>query len=239
MTRFYPALAFHTGLWPSCREEGDDDESIAQSSPYIRTPVVGTLWNKAEPRWLAAAPLQDITAWEIRLDPRSHCGDFFKNTSDIDAFTGSTLTLCPSFSAMAPRPSLPPSAKKRKLTDTKTEDDVALSIHALELQLTTAVANKTSLNPLADLLDLARNATDAAVLSKAIYALYRVFVLIVSANLLYGPIADEKGKAVRTWLHERLQTYTQLLVGLLKDDETTLRVRMFTPTLRCEMTHSM
>lgn len=132
---------------------------------------------------------------------------------------------------MAPRPSLPPSAKKRKLSDTKDEYGAASSVHALELQLTAAVANKTSLNPLADLLDLACNATEPAVLSKATYALYRVFVVITSSNLLYGPVADEKGKVVRSWLHERLQVYTQLLVGLLKDDEPTLQVRI--SALKC------
>ena len=127
---------------------------------------------------------------------------------------------------MAPRPSLPPSVKKRKLNNESTADsDVVLKIQNLEAQLTAAVTNKSSLNPLADLLEVAHNTIQAALLSKAVYALYRVFVVIISAGLLHGPTADETAKAVRTWLNERLQSYTQLLTGLMKDEEPTLRVR--------------
>ncbi|KAH8093777.1 CBF-domain-containing protein [Cristinia sonorae] len=114
--------------------------------------------------------------------------------------------------------------KKRKLSDEKnTNKDVAFSIQSLEVQLTAAVANKTTLNPLADLLDIARNIAEASLLSKALYALYRVFVVIISAGMLHGALSDDTAKAVRTWLNERLQGYTQLLVGLLKDDEPTLK----------------
>ena len=78
---------------------------------------------------------------------------------------------------MAPRPSLP--TKKRKLnSDASSSTDVASNIKTIEDQLIAAVANKASLNPLADLLDIARSAVDAQLLSKAIYALYRVFLII-------------------------------------------------------------
>ncbi|TCD67592.1 hypothetical protein EIP91_012222 [Steccherinum ochraceum] len=130
---------------------------------------------------------------------------------------------------MAPRPSLPPSHKKRKLNSEKNADDVLVSsIQTLEAQLTAAVSNKTTLNPLADLLDIAQNATEPSVLSKAIYALYRVFVVIIAAGMLSGPAGDDTAKAVRSWINERLQSYAQLLVGLLKDEEKALKTSALT-----------
>ncbi|KAI0713329.1 ribosome biogenesis protein Noc4 [Earliella scabrosa] len=115
-------------------------------------------------------------------------------------------------------PSLP--SKKRKTRET---DDSALAIQNLEKQLTTAVSNGSSLNPLADLLDIALESDAAAQLSKAIYALYRVFVVIISNGLLSGPDRTEEAKAVRAWLLERLHAFVDLLASLLKDEETALK----------------
>ncbi|OSD02728.1 CBF-domain-containing protein [Trametes coccinea BRFM310] len=122
---------------------------------------------------------------------------------------------------MPPKPaSLPSSSKKRKTRD----DDTVRTIQDLEKQLTAAVNSGSSLNPLADLLDIALEAETAAQASKAIYALYRVFVVIITRNLLSGPDASEEAKAVRTWLLDRLHAYVDLLAGLLKDEEPTLKI---------------
>ncbi|CDO68995.1 hypothetical protein BN946_scf184834.g2 [Trametes cinnabarina] len=116
--------------------------------------------------------------------------------------------------------SLPSSSKKRKTR----EDDTVRAIQDLEKLLTAAVNSGSSLNPLADLLDIALEAETAAQVSKAIYALYRVFVLIITRSLLSGRDASEEAKAVRTWLLERLHAYVDLLTGLMKDDEPSLRI---------------
>ncbi len=118
-------------------------------------------------------------------------------------------------------PSLP--SKKRKTRET---DDVARNtVQDLEKQLTTAVSSGSSLNPLADLLDIALESDLSLQLSKAMYALYRVFVVIISNGLLSGPDRTEEAKAVRAWLLERLRTFVDLLTSLLKDEEASLKVR--------------
>ncbi|KAH9901675.1 ribosome biogenesis protein Noc4 [Cubamyces lactineus] len=116
--------------------------------------------------------------------------------------------------------SLPSSSKKRKTR----EDDTVRTIQDFEKQLTAAVSSGSSLNPLADLLDIALEAESAAQVSKAIYALYRVFVVIITRGLLSGPDASEEAKAVRTWLLDRLHAFVDLLSGLLKDEEPSLKI---------------
>ncbi|RPD65784.1 CBF-domain-containing protein [Lentinus tigrinus ALCF2SS1-7] len=115
-------------------------------------------------------------------------------------------------------PSLP--SKKRK---TREADDTLRTIQDLEKQLTVAVSNGSSLNPLADLLDIALGTESPAHLSKAIYALYRVFVVIITNGLLSGPDRTEEAKAVRAWLLERLHSFVDLLASLLKDEEPSLK----------------
>ncbi|KAH7926662.1 CBF-domain-containing protein [Leucogyrophana mollusca] len=115
-----------------------------------------------------------------------------------------------------PVSSLPPPAKKRKTKDG------SLSVQKIEQQLISAVASNSSLNPLADLLELAHAASDARDMSKTIYGLYRVFVVIITNGKL-GHGGDEAAKAVRKWIWERLDSYVELLVGLLQDEESTLR----------------
>lgn len=117
-----------------------------------------------------------------------------------------------------PVSSLPPPAKRRKTKSNET------AIKDLELQITAAVANNASLNHLSDLLNIARNVSDAKDTSKAIYSLYRVFVVIVSSNKL-APGGGDAAKVVRKWVWERLDAYVNLLLGLLQDEEATLRVR--------------
>lgn len=139
---------------------------------------------------------------------------------------------------MAPRSSLPTSSKKRKHADDgQTAPDTASSIKYLEDQLIAAVSSKSSLNPLADLLDIARNTSDPGVLSKAIYALYRVFVVIIINGLLLNVAGNDETKAVRAWLQEKLHGYVELLLGLLKDEESILKVcqSFFTPAQGCSL----
>ncbi|KAF7305082.1 Ribosome biogenesis protein Noc4 [Mycena kentingensis (nom. inval.)] len=116
---------------------------------------------------------------------------------------------------MAP-PSLPPPAKRRKL---QKDSDLVQSIQKLEAKLT---ADTTSLNPLADLLELALGVEDAQDTSKAIYALYRAFVVVITSGKLNAG-GDEAAKIVRTWIWERLNGYVDFLCGLLKDEEKALR----------------
>jgi len=114
-----------------------------------------------------------------------------------------------------PVSSLPPTKKRKTAQSTP--------IKSLEAQLTTAVAEHGSLNPLADLLALAHGASDAREMSKAIYSMYRVFVLIISRGILVHG-GDDAAKLVRKWIWEQLDSFVELLVGLLQDDEPSLRV---------------
>ena len=125
---------------------------------------------------------------------------------------------------MAPRSSLPPSSKKRKHADSSDEEKVTAKVATIEAQLIKAATAKSSLNPLADLLDLALNATEAQILSKTIWALYRVFVVVITNDLLLNVAGSEESKAVRLWLQEKLNSYVKLLVGLMKDEEEVLKV---------------
>ncbi|KAF8143833.1 CBF/Mak21 family-domain-containing protein [Mycena galopus ATCC 62051] len=118
-----------------------------------------------------------------------------------------------------PAPSLPPPSKKRKI---QKDSEFSKSIQRLEEQLTAAAANHTSLNPLADLLELAFNAVDAQDTSKAVYSLYRVFVILISGGKL-GTGGDEAAKVVKAWIWDRLNSYVDFLCGLLKDEEKVLR----------------
>jgi len=59
------------------------------------------------------------------------------------------------------------------------------------------------LNPLADLLALAQNLEDPHDTSKAVYALYRVFVVVITnGKLALG--GDETAKVVKAWIWDRL-----------------------------------
>ncbi|KAI8998951.1 ribosome biogenesis protein Noc4 [Trametes punicea] len=116
--------------------------------------------------------------------------------------------------------SLPSSSRKRKSRET---DYTVRTIQELEKHLTAAVSLGSSLNPLADLLDIALEAESAAQVSKAIYALYRVFVTIITHNLLSASDGSEEVKVVRTWLWERLHAFVDLVTGLLKDEEPSLK----------------
>ncbi|KAG5636845.1 hypothetical protein H0H81_006638 [Sphagnurus paluster] len=115
--------------------------------------------------------------------------------------------------------SLPPPSKKRKI---KADSKTSQSIQLLEAQLSEAISNNASLNPLADLLDLTLSTKSAPDTSKGIYALYRIFVLVISGGKM-GLGGDEAAKVVKAWLWDRLNIYVDYLGGLLKDEEKTLR----------------
>ncbi len=122
--------------------------------------------------------------------------------------------------------SLPPS-KKRKVKD---DAGFGTSVKRLEDDITRAISASASLNPLADLLDLAVGARDAQNTSKAVYALYRVFVQLITNNKL-STGGDEAARIVKTWLWERLNSYVEFLGGLMKDEEKMLRVRVILQSL--------
>jgi hypothetical protein len=122
-------------------------------------------------------------------------------------------------------PSLPP-AKKRKVA-AKQNGDVE-RIQRLENTLLEAVSEGASLNPLVDLLDSAKDAGDPHLLFKSIYALYRVFSSIIDARMLV-PTPDADAKVVRIWISERLNIFTDTLVGLMSDSERSLRVSVLGP----------
>lgn len=123
---------------------------------------------------------------------------------------------------MAPRSSLPQASRKRKNLE---ENESFSIIQSLEQQIVAAVSSKATLNPLADLIDLARNTSDAQTLSKAIYALYRAFVVIITSGLLLNVSGSDETRAVRMWIQERLREYVELLSSLLQDEESVLKVR--------------
>ncbi|KAI0343197.1 ribosome biogenesis protein Noc4 [Trametopsis cervina] len=124
---------------------------------------------------------------------------------------------------MAPSSSLPTGAKKRKHGETQGGKKQNPAISLLEAQLIEAVASKSSLNPVADLLDIAYNASESETLHKAIWSLYRVFVVIITNGLLLNVAGSDESRAVRAWLQEKLNSYVQLLTGLLKDEESVLK----------------
>ncbi|KAJ7043875.1 CBF/Mak21 family-domain-containing protein [Mycena alexandri] len=119
-----------------------------------------------------------------------------------------------------PAPSLPPPSKKRKIQN---DSGFTKSIQRLEEQVISAAAANTSLNPLADILELAFTADDAQDTSKAIYALYRVFVILITGGKLTTG-GDEAAKVVKAWIWDRLNSYVDFLCGLLKDEEKLLRI---------------
>ena len=119
--------------------------------------------------------------------------------------------------------SQPPPAKRRR---TQKDASYSQSIKRLEDDLHDSVAKNDSLNSLADLLEMAYTVKDPHDTSKAIYALYRVFVVIISNNKLEIG-GDEAAKVVKAWIWERLQSYVDFLASLLQDEEKFLRVRRY------------
>lgn len=108
-------------------------------------------------------------------------------------------------------------SKKRKTTESTYDSK---SIQTLENQLTASVNAKSSLNGLVDLLDIAESTEDAPLCSKAIFASYRVFILVINS----GVLAVGREDSVRMWIQERLNSYVELLIKLLHNHQLSLRV---------------
>ncbi|KAF8609790.1 CBF-domain-containing protein, partial [Ceratobasidium sp. AG-I] len=119
-----------------------------------------------------------------------------------------------------PPSSLPPQ-KKRKLASS---DSSVKKIDSFEALFNKALAEDGSLNCFLDLLELARSTSDAAVLHKALYALYRCSVSITASRKIdLSKCRTEESKVVRGWLLDRVGEYTDLLCGLMLDEEKALR----------------
>ncbi|TXT13423.1 hypothetical protein VHUM_00790 [Vanrija humicola] len=97
-------------------------------------------------------------------------------------------------------------------------------IKALEAKLTAAPADP---NPLIALLALARH-SDAQVVHKATWALYRVFGLLLAQGRVGGITGAAAGaggaREVKAWVRDRLLEYVAVLGGLLRDSEAALRI---------------
>ncbi|KZO94486.1 CBF-domain-containing protein [Calocera viscosa TUFC12733] len=123
---------------------------------------------------------------------------------------------------MAPKRSLPQastSAPKRKKTAHEQDNRVL----ALETELTQALENSTSLNPIVDLISLA-SSDDAPTVHKALYALYRLCVNIINKGLLTSGVEDgTEAAVVKAWLVARWDEYVDLLSGLLRHTEPSIR----------------
>ena len=113
--------------------------------------------------------------------------------------------------------SLSSSRKRLKLQD----DSL---IKGLEVNITASISSSASLNPLADLVSLTVSLHNPQSVLKAVYACYRVFVLLISKGCLENPMSEQE-KLVKVWMLERLDEYVSFLTGLLKDEESLLRVR--------------
>jgi len=111
------------------------------------------------------------------------------------------------------------SVKKRKIS--KGNDDQS-SVSQFEVKIMDAVSQNASLNPLADFLDFTYTLHEPQVILKAIYALHRIFLAIITQGVGRG--SSEKAKIVRQWTSERQNDFSVFLFGLLKDEEAILKV---------------
>ncbi|KZT54860.1 hypothetical protein CALCODRAFT_510454 [Calocera cornea HHB12733] len=120
--------------------------------------------------------------------------------------------------------------KRKKLSNAHDQDQDSDrdTVAALEAQLTQALDNSASLNPLIDLLALAADAdADAGTAHGALYALYRVWCIVIGKGLLSAPVQrqQEAGEAalVRAWLQARWDEYMGLLGKGLHHPEPGIR----------------
>lgn len=119
-------------------------------------------------------------------------------------------------------------SKRRKVDDDAT--DSVKKIVKLEEDLKRAIEDGSSLNALADLLAEAKKSVDqphAERLHKAIYALYRVFSLLISDERFHSSSrrTSEEDLIVRKWLMQRLDQYLNFLSTLFVHPEPLISVR--------------
>lgn len=100
-------------------------------------------------------------------------------------------------------------------------------VQSLERVVLAAIQEGSSLNLLSDLMALISSSPDPQTTHSLIYAVYRIMVALAQAGKL-TPERDEREEAriVRQWLDARVATFSELLAGLLKDDEKALRVSL-------------
>lgn len=119
--------------------------------------------------------------------------------------------------------SLPP--RKKQKVHTAISTHTLKSVADLEKRITEALSSNASLNPIVDLLNTVSTASDAEVTLKAMFALYRVFTLVIQKGILSSvPDEDADRKAVRLWTSSKLDAFTSVLCDLLSSSEKTLRV---------------
>ena len=111
----------------------------------------------------------------------------------------------------------------------------SLRIGDLESQLATAISHNGTLNPMVDLLQLTFRSRYPDEVSHGIYALYRLFIMIITNGKwkLTGDVGEE-GRVIRNWIWERLHDFSDFLTKLLQDEEKSLRVsvslsRLYSP----------
>jgi hypothetical protein len=127
-----------------------------------------------------------------------------------------------------------PSTESTKGTKTASQPSKARAlklIPTLEAELLGSIYNP---NPLIPLLSLTRH-PDPEVVHKSIWALYRVFTRYITDNRLQGiglytferntskPSSTDESKLVKRWMEERVYEYADILAGLLRDVEPSLR----------------
>lgn len=150
--------------------------------------------------------------------------------------------------------SLPSKASRQAATTNSAASQIA-KITEYETQLTSA-AKKTEFNPnpLIPLTALARH-DSPEVVHKAVWALYRAWVKILSDGHLVPTAAGGQGDAGRTkngsgdespeaaaaavqkWMMDRLNEYLEVLAGLLRDSEPSLRVSLILYVCPIQLMH--
>jgi hypothetical protein len=205
------------------------------------------VWFKSELAWSRPPP------WRRS---RSKSPLFTMSIFDVEESFMSTSSTCirrhpqsPDSSGTMVASSLPSKASRQAAISNSAASQIA-KITEYETQLTSA-AKKTEFNPnpLIPLTALARHES-AEVVHKAVWALYRAWVKILSDGHLVPTPAGGQGDAARTksgsedespeaaaaavqkWMMERLNEYLEILAGLLRDSEPSLRVSFRLPNFR-------
>lgn len=120
----------------------------------------------------------------------------------------------------------PPKRLKLSKNDSGDTHRTVRNIEDTENTVAAALTSNASLNPLANLLHIASSSSDADVVLKAVFSLYRLFILITQKGIFtVHDDEDIERKTVRNWVAARLDTFADMLCTLLQDEEKTLRVR--------------
>ncbi|KZV88564.1 CBF-domain-containing protein [Exidia glandulosa HHB12029] len=158
----------------------------------------GNGWSKVKPFWSASTPLTLFFLAVMKAGTKASIKTPVKRKRDIDTAQSQ------------------PSSSSKKAKSTGQLASVT------ELEATLLDPDAPSLNPLADLLVHARSSrATPAEIHAAIFALYRVFVSLVTRGL-FAPGSTITSE-VKTWLYARLDEYTAFLSSLLGHEEEALK----------------